>query len=109
MMMVRTFMVPLLFALAGCDGTDPDTRAGVWRPSGANAANLRAMVLVPSDLVLATPASRADGGLAAAAVARLRHDQVRPLPDSALAHIVPIKDAPPAAPASPQPTPGGPE
>jgi hypothetical protein len=108
MMISRFLMVPLLFALLGCDRTDPYARDADWRRIGANAAPLRAMVLVPSDLAQATPASHADGGLAVAAVVRLRHDQVRPLADSALAHIVPIKEAPPAAPPSaPQPTPGG--
>ena len=35
-------------------------------------------------------AGPADGDLAAAALNRLRHDQVRPLPDSGLAQIVPV-------------------
>ena len=80
----------LLLGLAGCDLTGPYQRAGVWRPNQANETNLRAMVEAPSDLAAATPASPADGGLAAAAVARWRHDQVRPLLDSGLARIVPV-------------------
>ena len=94
----------LLLAVAGCDRIDPYTREGAWRPNNANEANLRAMVAVPSDLVWATPASRPDGGLAAAAVARLRHDTVRPLPDSGLAQIVTVGTAQPA-PAQPVPPP----
>jgi hypothetical protein len=82
---MRFLFLLLLLLLAGCDKTDPYLREGTWRPSGANEANLRAMVLVPSDLARATPASAADGGLAAAALDRLRHDRVRPLPDSAVA------------------------
>lgn len=80
----------LLLALAGCDGTDPYLRGGVWRPNDANDINLRAMILVPSDLALATPGTRADGGLAAAAVLRLRHDNVKPLPDSGVLQVVPV-------------------
>ncbi len=80
----------LLLAAAGCDRTDPYQREGVWRPNGANDINLRAMVMVPSDLAVATPPARDDGGMAAAAVARLRLDNVHPLPDSGVAQIVPV-------------------
>jgi hypothetical protein len=62
----------------------------VWRPNGANDSNLRAMARVPADLAAAIPAGPADGDRAAAAVARLRHDRVRPLPDSGLAQVVPV-------------------
>jgi hypothetical protein len=89
-MMPRFGPLLLLLWLAGCDLTGPYQRAGVWRPNHANETNLRAMVEAPADLVVATPAARADGGMAAAAVARLRHDQVRPLLDSGLARIVPV-------------------
>jgi len=104
-MMRPIAVIWLLLALAGCNVTDPYARAGAWRPNGANDVNLRAMVLLPSDLVLATPADRSDGGLAAAAAARLREDKVRPLPDSGLAQIVPVASgsapAPPPATAAP--------
>jgi hypothetical protein len=104
----RSLALVLLLATAGCDRTDPYTRAGAWRPNNANEANLRAMIAVPSDLVLATPASRPDGGLAAAAVARLRHDTVRPLPDSGLAQIVTVGTAQPAPPQPVPPPPAAP-
>ena len=94
----------LLVVLAGCAQTDPYQREGVWRPNGANEANLRAMVVVPSDLAIATHASGADGQLAAAALSRLHHDHVRPLPDSGLAQVVPVSNgtaAPPATAATP--------
>jgi len=100
MMRASALLLPLLLALAGCDKTDPYLREGVWRPNGANDANLRAMVAVPADLAAATPASPADGGLAAAALDRLRHDRVLPLPDSGVAQVVPVSSgsaAPPAA------------
>ncbi len=85
--MLRSIALLLLFALAGCEATDPYLRAGAWRPNGANEANLRAMVVMPADLVAAAPAGAADGVLAAAAVDRLHHDHVRLLLDSGLAQI----------------------
>jgi hypothetical protein len=93
-------LLPLLLALAGCDRTDPYLREGVWHPNGANDANLRAMVAVPSDLATATPAGPADGGLAAAALDRLRHGRVRLQPDSAGASDVPASGGSPAPPAA---------
>jgi len=91
----------LILALAGCNATDPYLRPHVWRPSGANEANLRAQVAVPSDLVVATPSSRSDGGLAAAAIVRLRRDRVKPLPDSGLAQITTVAGSPAAPAAAP--------
>jgi len=91
-------LLPII--LAGCDRIDPYKRDGAWRPNGANEANLRAMVVVPSDLSVATRAGPADGQLAAAALSRLHHDRLRQLPDSALAQVVPISSGtatPPAA------------
>ncbi len=103
--MLRTvLLLSLIPALSACDLTDPYLRAGAWRPNGANEANLRAMVAVPADLVLAAPQGPADGALAADALNRLRHDNVRPLPDSGVAQIVPVSGGtstpPAAAPAS---------
>jgi type IV pilus biogenesis protein CpaD/CtpE len=95
----------LLIVLAGCDKIDPYTREGVWRPNGANDTNLRAMVAVPADLAAGEPASPADGTLGAAALNRLRHDLVRPLPDSGAADFV--TPAPPPPPATTPPPSGG--
>jgi hypothetical protein len=100
MTMLRFAALFALIFLSGCDQTDPYRREGTWRPSGANEANLRAMVVVPSDLAVASRASAADGHLAAAALSRLHHDKVRPLPDSALAQVVPISGGSPAPPAA---------
>lgn len=105
MTVLRFTIVVLLIALAGCDRTDPYRREGVWRPNGANDSNLRAMVVVPSDLALGTRAVPADGVLAAEALSRLHHDKVRPLPDSGLAQVVPVSGGTQAAPAA-APTPG---
>lgn len=105
MMRPTALLLPLLLAVAGCNRIDPYTREGVWRPNGANAANLRAMVAVPADLVTAMPAGPADGDLAAEALNWLRHDRVRALPDSGLAQVVPISGAATAQPAA-APAPG---
>jgi type IV pilus biogenesis protein CpaD/CtpE len=91
---LRATAMLLVFAAAGCAQTDPYVREGLWRPNDANAANLRAMVVVPSDVVAATQAGPADGSLAAAAVDRLRRGHVRPLPESGIAQIVVVGGAP---------------
>lgn len=44
-------LAPLLGPLAGCSATDPYERAGIWRPSGVNDANIAAQVANPNDLV----------------------------------------------------------
>lgn len=95
--MIRATIGLALLALAGCDHTDPYLRPNVWRPNGANEANLRAMVAMPSDLAVAAPSAHGDGGRAAAALARLRNDQVKPLLNSGLAEVVPVGNGSPAA------------
>jgi len=88
----RSTAVSLLAALllGGCAATDPLERPGLWRPNDANAVNLRAMVAVPSDLVTAAPPAGGNGAQAARALDRERHDAIRRLPDSAIAHVVPV-------------------
>ena len=90
MMRAAATMLLLALALAGCADTDPYERPGVWRPNGANDANLRAMVAVPSDLVQGVPDAPGDGQQAALALDRARRDRVRPLPDSAIAKVLPV-------------------
>lgn len=79
-------VLPLL-VLAGCAQIDPLTKEGVWRPTGANDANLRAMVAVPSDLAYGRAARTSDGNLAARAVDRLRTGRVYPLQDIGISKI----------------------
>ena len=76
--------------IAGCAATDPLTRPGLWQPIGANDANLSAMVADPEDLHHGAAEPRADGQVAADAVARYRAGKVKQLPDSAIAKIAPI-------------------
>lgn len=90
--------VPLL-GLAGCAQIDPLTRDGMWQPVGANTTNLRAMVAVPSDLVMGRAARTSDGNQAAKAMERLRTDRVYPLPESGISKVgaAAPASAPPAA------------
>jgi hypothetical protein len=99
----------LLPLLAGCAPgyTDPFQRAGTWRPEHDNDRNLAAMVADPAELRYGTGDDRSAGDRAALAVARLRADQVKPLPDSGLAQIVPVASGNAGA-APPPPMEGGP-
>ena len=78
--------VPLLM-LGGCAQIDPLTKEGIWRPTGANDANLRAMVAVPSDLAYGRAARTTDGRSAAQAVDRLRTGKVYPLQDVGISKV----------------------
>jgi len=66
--------------LGGCAVTDPYSRAGVWRPMGANALNRELQVARPTDLVQGRGTTDSDGQTAAAAVDRLQHDRAKQLP-----------------------------
>lgn len=78
----------LLLPLAAC--AEPASRPGTWQPTGANEANLRAMVADPRDLTNGQAAGSADGAVVTAAVARYRAGKVRELPDSGVAKISPV-------------------
>lgn len=78
--LARSAIALALLSAAGCDATDPFLRQGVWNPRGSNAANLATMVEDPMDLVHGRRDDRASGLLAAAAIARLRHDEAKSLP-----------------------------
>ena len=97
-------LAPLLLGLlllGGCAVTDPLQREGLWRPLGANEANLRLMVAAPSDLVQGVAAVGNDGHGAARAVQRLRTDRVKPLPNVAISKVAAAgAGAAPAAPAA---------
>lgn len=70
----------ILCVLAGCSATDPYRRTDVWYPTGANAGNLAAMAVQPSDLILGRGARGSDGHEAVSAVERLWHDDTKALP-----------------------------
>lgn len=80
----------LPWLLAGCGGAglgDPYARQGSWKPEHVNDANLRAMVADPADLLVGRAGAGASGQTAAVAVARLRADRVKKLPDTGIAQI----------------------
>ncbi len=71
-----------LVAVAGCDiaNKDPFERPMTWQPTGANDANLRAMVANPEDLTSGRGARGSHAILANAAVTRVLTDRVKQLP-----------------------------
>ncbi len=79
--------ISVLLGLAGCADTDPYSREGIWRPSGTNEANLRAMVANPADLARGVGDGMGDSHQAEAAIERLRADKVKALPASGIAQI----------------------
>ena len=83
------FGMALLLACAGCNAIDPLYRDGLWHPTGANAANLAAMVDVPSDLVRGGGRRDAGADLPVDAIDRYRHDRVRSLPTVATSAVAP--------------------
>jgi type IV pilus biogenesis protein CpaD/CtpE len=74
-----TLLALAMPALSGCQEIDSDARADVWHPTGANAGNLAAMVVRPSDLIAGRSAARADARTAVDAVERVRTDHPKAL------------------------------
>lgn len=68
---VPSAMLLGVLALAGCSQTDPYERAGVWRPSDANSANIAAQVANPADLVRGREARGGSVRVPTAAVERV--------------------------------------
>ena len=82
----RTLLTLLsLIVLTGCLGRDPYARTDVWHPTGANAANLAAMVANPHDLMRGRGVSSIDTKSIALGIDRLQTDRPRPLSPSASA------------------------
>lgn len=79
----------LVALLPACQQIDPYAREGVWRPRGANEANLRLHAATPSHLERGVHDPRADGRAMAAAVDRYRSGQVRALPAAGVSRLQP--------------------
>lgn len=77
----------LLASLAGCAGGDDFSRAGTWRASGVNDANLRLMLAEPRDAARGRGATTERAQPGSLAITRLARDRRRPLPDSRAARI----------------------
>ncbi|MGH7117995.1 MAG: hypothetical protein ACREFP_03210 [Acetobacteraceae bacterium] len=83
-----SLLLPIILAASGCTMVgNPMMREGTWHPTGANADNLAAMVANPHDLIAGQSASGTVGPEAALPVARLRKDNVKPLPNNAIVDI----------------------
>jgi type IV pilus biogenesis protein CpaD/CtpE len=84
--MTRTFSLVLagclLIPLCGCDPLVAANDAHSWHPTGIYDANLAAMADNPADLVHGRGLRGSNGVAATAAIDRLRHDTVKPLPDA---------------------------
>ena len=74
----------LIIALSGCMDRDPYRRTDVWRPTGANAANIAAQVADPKDLIGGRGSPRANSSAQIIAVERLQTDRPKPLPASSV-------------------------
>ena len=90
-----------LVLVSGCsyDPFDPFQRPGTWVPDGANAANLRAMIVNPHDLVEGQGERVRSGAEAAPPVTRLLTGKRYPLPSLNAADIAVVNQQ--------QPAPGG--
>lgn len=66
-------------ALSGCESRDPYLRTDVWRPTGANAANIAAMVADPHDMISGRGVVRKDTKAPELAVEHIWSDQPKPL------------------------------
>jgi hypothetical protein len=91
----------LLLPLVACGPGDDFLRPGTWRPTGANEANLAAMLAEPSHARAGAAARTERAEPAALAIRRLELDRRRPLPDSRAAAIGSV-----AAPQAPAAEPG---
>jgi len=60
-----------MLTLGGCGNRDPYQRTDVWRPTGANAANIAAMAVNPNDLISGRGVKRYDTRTSEPAVERL--------------------------------------
>jgi len=74
-------IMPLIaiLACAGCDALDPALRDDVWRPTGANAGNIAAMVADPADLAKGRGSTVSDTKASSIAVEHIWEGQPQPL------------------------------
>lgn len=68
-----------LLTLAACNSRDPYLRTDVWEPTGANDANIGAMVANPHDLISGRGSPVQNAGEPALAVGHIWTDQPKPL------------------------------
>jgi type IV pilus biogenesis protein CpaD/CtpE len=70
----------LILSLTGCMDRDPYRRTDVWRPTGANAANIAAQIADPRDLIRGRGApARANAEPASLGIDRVQADHPKVL------------------------------
>lgn len=74
-------LLACLVSFSGCDSRDPYLRTDVWQPTGANAANLAAMVANPQDLIRGRGVTATDSKAPELAVENIWNDKPKQLPD----------------------------
>ncbi len=74
-------LLPLagLLLLAACAERDPFRRDDVWKPTGANAGNLAAMVANPDDLIVGRTSTRGDTKASTIAIQHIWDGNPQPL------------------------------
>ncbi len=65
--------------LAGCGDLDPYRKPYAWHPTGANQANIAAMVANPQDLIRGRGSALTGSEPAILAIGRVRQDQPKPI------------------------------
>ena len=78
--MNRTCLAMLALAVSGCAASDPYQRHDVWYPTGANAGNIAAMAVRPTDLIAGRDGLKGDARQAAGAIDRVWLGRTKPLP-----------------------------
>jgi len=73
--------LPLALVAGGCIDPEPYNRPGTWQATGANDANLRAMIANPADLTRGAQPATASRGEAAAQAAALLGGRATPSGD----------------------------
>jgi type IV pilus biogenesis protein CpaD/CtpE len=94
--------------LSACGSRDPYLRDDVWKPTGANAGNLAAMVANPNDLLVGRHTVRSDTKASTVAIQHIWDGQPQPLSyGSSAAPSGASSSSSPSGGSSASPSPGG--
>jgi|SRR6185437_4083962 len=75
----RLLLLTGLLLLSACGNRDPYLRDDVWKPTGANAGNLAAMVANPNDLLVGRHSGVSDTHASTVAIQHIWDGQPQPL------------------------------
>ncbi|HET6606872.1 MAG TPA: hypothetical protein VFG62_09405 [Rhodopila sp.] len=75
----RLLLLAGLLVLSACGNRDPYLRDDVWKPTGANAGNLAAMVANPNDLIVGRHSALSDTRASTVAIQHIWDGQPQPL------------------------------